>query len=220
MSTALEHFYKVTAVNGWDIAFDGMRPNVGVVSYCPVDTTNYNPLVTEGISQEQNEYIAKSAQYIKDHATELEPFMDVPVETLINIASDSIIAGWKDMMDKGHTVGVMFEANFAAGAGLVAGFFVAFDKSGRSILGFAGISAGIAVGMSGVIGGFYYEGTRDGLEGFSGEFNASLTLLVGLEWEAMFTGGSTGHVVGVTGGGSIQLSVEFQHAWLIHESHR
>lgn len=79
------------------------------------------------------------------------------------------------------------------------------------------MAAGAAVEIAGIAGGFYYPGPRQGLEGWGGEFNASAAFIGGVEWEAMFTGGESGHVAAVAGGIGVALSVEFQYAWLVSE---
>ncbi|MBX2809408.1 MAG: hypothetical protein KTR20_12340 [Cellvibrionaceae bacterium] len=220
MSKALEQFYKVTAINAWDLAYDGMRPNRVAVGYCPVEIDNYTPKLVEieSVSTEQDKYIEKAIKFTKEQLEEYKQFIDVSVESAVNIVVDSIKAGWNDIMEKGHTVGLMAEVTAAYGAGVVGGFFWAFDKTGRSFIGFAGLAAGAVVEVALIGGGFFYAGPREGIEGWGGEVNASAALGLGVEWEAMFTGGNSGHVIAGTAGLGIALSVEFQYAWLISES--
>lgn len=219
MSTALEHFYKVTATNAWDLAHEGMRPNRVTVGVCPVDIQGYKPRLAsvESASTEQDEYIEKVTKFIREQLQELDQYIDIPIGKIIDVVVDSIKSGWKDMVDKGHTIGGIIEVTGIVGFGAVGGIIIAGDITGVSFLGFAGMAAGAAAEISGLIGGLYYPNSRESLEGFGGEFNASIAFYGGVEWEAMFTGGDTGHVLGVTGGFGAALSVEFQHAWLIAE---
>lgn len=222
MDAMLEHFHKVTAINAWDLADDGMRSNPVIVTYCPADIESYKPklaLVTSD-SIEQSKYIDEAVKFIREQIQELGDFVEVSAEKAVEMAVDSILAGWDSIMNKGHTVGIMLEATVSVGLGLVGGVFVAFDKTGRSVIGFAGIAAGATAGVAGIFGGFYYEGSREGLEGFGGQFNATIAVLAGVEWEAMFTGANTGNTGAITVGGMIALSVEFQYAWLIAEQLR
>ena len=214
----LEHFYQTTATNAWDLADGKMRPNAVTVGYCPVELGRDKPsLINDKLLPEQKEYIDKAIQFITEQLAELEIFIDTAVDEVIHVAVASILAGWNDIMDKGHTVGVMLEGTLAVGLGVVGGVFFAFDKTGRSIIGFAGLAAGAVAEAAIIFGGFFYPGSRQGLEGWGGEFNASAAFIVGLEWEAMFTGGKTGHVAAATFGTGVALSVEFQYAWLIDE---
>lgn len=122
MSLALEHFYKTTAINSWDLAGSGMRPNPVAVGYCPVELNNYQPrLSSDSSSTEQQEYIDKAVKFIKSQMPELGGFIDI--DGVINAAVDSIKAGWNDIMQKGHTVGVMGEVTAAFGLGVVGGLF-------------------------------------------------------------------------------------------------
>jgi|GEM_PF-2328920 len=217
MSAVLEQFYKTTAINAWDIMSDSMPANPVAVNYCPVDVQHYPLRQVGSVSDEQQVYIDKAVKFAKEELRELGGYIDVPEETILNVLVDSIRSGWNDIMEKGHTVGVIVEVTGIVGFGMVAGVFIAYDKTGRSIIGFAGMAAGAAAEISGLLGGFYYSSSREGLEGWSGEFNASAAFFVGAEWEAMFTGRQSGHVVGATAGFGIALSVEFQYAWLISE---
>ena len=219
MNTIIEHFYKVTAINGFDLVHNGMRPNPVSVTFCPVDIEGYQSssnlaLLDNGVIK-QVEYIDKTVNFLREQVQELGDFVDVSVNDAEKVLVDSIKAAWNGIMNKGHTAGIMIEGIISFGVGVVGGFFIAFDRTGRSTLGFVGMAAGATVGGSGVFGGFYYEGSRDGLEGFGGEFNASIA---GLEWEAMFTGGNLGHTAAVTLGGNFAVSLELQYAWLISES--
>jgi RHS repeat-associated protein len=94
------------------------------------------------------------------------------------------------------TQGIVFEGTAALGVGTVVGGAFVVDQTGMSGLISGGISAGFSAGVSFTVGIISYPGARDGLEGFGGAFNANLGLLVGGEYEMIFSSGSVGHYFG------------------------
>ncbi len=215
-----EHYFKTTAIYANDIVRKGELPHPIAVKYCPVDVAQYTAQFSinedEGTLSEQDKYIAKAVKFAKENLGEVAEHVEVPEEKIIDILSDSIRSGWDDIVG-GNTVGAMVEITKTLGLGGVVGFFLALDKEGFSVIGFAGLAAGATVGLSTTVGAFYYNGPREGLTGWGGDFNASGTFIVGIEWEVMFTGGNTGHYLGGVGGAGFAVSVEFQYAWNIAE---
>lgn len=215
-----EHYFKTTAIDAGDIVRQGQLPHPVGVKFCPVDVTRYTAQFAaneeDGGLSEQDKYIAKAVKFAKENLGEVSEYVEVPEDKIIDVLVDSLKSGW-DSLEAGHTVGVMIEGTFAVGAGVVGGVFIAGDKTGISLIGFIGMAAGATAGGSITIGGFYYDGPRDGLTGWGGDFNLSGTLIIGMEWEVMFTGGSTGHYLGAVGGAGFAISVEFQRAWTIVE---
>jgi len=216
-----EHFFKTTAIYAGDIVRKGELPHPVAVKYCPVNLDNYtgrfSALEDNDTSSEKEQYIAKAVQFVKGNLGEVKEYIEVPEEKAIEVVVDAINSGWADILG-GNTVGFMGEAVFSKGAGGVVGCFFAFDKTGFSLIGWIGMSAGIAMGLIATVGGFFYPGPREGLTGFGGDFNVSAAILgKGVEWEAMFTGGRTGFYSGRSTGAGLALSVEFQRAWTIAE---
>ncbi len=216
-----ERYFKLTAIYAQDRVRKGELPHPVAVKFCPVDVNNYKSQFSafeeSDKPSEKEQYIAKAVKFAKENLGEVEEYVEVPEDKVEEILTDSINSGWDDI-SSGKTIGIMIEGTVSKGLGVVAGFFVAGDKAGVSLIPFIGIAAGAAVGGSITGGAFYYNGPREGLTGWGGDLNASVSILgVGVEWEAMFTGERTGHYLGAASGIGAALSVEFQRAWTAAE---
>lgn len=217
----IERYFKITAIYAQDRVRKGKLPHPVAVKFCPVDINNYKSQFSafeeSNTLSEKEQYITKAVKFAKESLGEVNEYVEAPEDKAEEILIDSINSGWDDIAS-GKTVGVMFEVTLSKGIGGVAGLFIAADKTGFSLIPFVGIAAGATAGRSMTGGGFYFNGPREGLTGFGGDINASISVLgVGIEWEGMFTGNSTGNYLGRSTGLGFALSVEIQRGWTAAE---
>ena len=214
-------FRHSTATNVSDMFDDPQFNNPVTVGYCPLvykdnpSNTSFD-LFDPNISDEARAYLEKVSKSLKEFINENAQQLGDKSEQLYNATLAYIADAYNNIMQKGHTVGVAVEITGSVGLGVVLGRIEAFDKNGRSTFGFAGMTAGATAGIAVAGGLIYFKGLRDGLQGWGGNFNASAAYgFVGAQWEAVMTGGNTGHLAKFAVGAEIALSVEFARTWLI-----
>lgn len=214
-------FRHNTAVHVNDIFDDPQFNNSVTVGYCPLvykDTpsnTSFD-LSDPSISDDARVYLEKVSGSLREFIKENAQVLGDRSEQFYNVALAYITDSYSSILEKGHTVGFVFEVTGSVGVGGVWGRIKAYDKNGSSTFGFAGMTAGATAGVAASLGIIYFQGLRSGLQGWGGNFNASVAYgMVGGQWESVLTSGKTGHMGKFAVGAEVALSVEFAKTWLI-----
>lgn len=210
-----------TAIHVSDMFDDPDFNNPVTVGFCPLvlrekpktsDELNI-PLVTQAPA-----YFEKVSTDLREFITEYREKLGDKAESVYNATLAYISDNYNAIMDKAHSIGIVVELSGSFGMGVVTGAIFAVDKYGSSRFGFAGLTAGATVGWAVALGVMYYPNLRRGLQGWGGNFNASIAAgLVGAQWEAVMTGGEAGHFAQFAVGVEVALSVEFAKTWLISD---
>lgn len=216
-----EIFRHNTAIHVADMFDDPDFNNPVTVGYCPL-VLYENPEVSNvsdiPLSTRDPTYFEKISADLKEFIAEYRGKIGDRADSVYNATLAFISDNYNAIIVKGHTVGVVVELSGSFGVGVITGAIYAVDKHGSSRFGFAGLTAGATVGGAVALGVMYFPNLRRGLQGWGGNFNASLaTGLLGAQWEATMTEGEVGHFLKYTAGTEVALSVEFAKTWLMSD---
>lgn len=117
----------------------------------------------------------------------------------------------------GNTVGLFGEGSAALLAAVQVGSMLAFDKTGISLLAYAGGGGAAGAGFKLSGGAFIYGGSRDGLVGWGGEVGSEVYAGLGGSISYIATGGeSAGALAGGVGGKFSLLHGYISRTWEVY----